>query len=145
MRLNGLFASCKSCARCFWRQMPNFKPVQWRETFVGRFVRFERPARYLYFRVLWRRKKLVRSKGNIPKQRKIIRNWQQNANVKRPTWHNTLKSAKSSSAFGERPLLTLINDSLSLNFLGMFLSSSWICVQNRKKNWPRCVQISCQI
>ena len=26
----------------------------------------------------------------------------------------------------------------------MFLSSSWICVQSSKKNWPRCVQISCQ-
>ena len=28
--------------------------VQWYETFVGRFGRFARPARYLYFRVLWR-------------------------------------------------------------------------------------------
>ena len=92
--------------------------------------------------VLWRWKQLVRSKGNIPKQRKIIRNWSQNAKVKRPTWHNTLKSAKSSSAFEQRHLLTLINDSLS--FQGMFLSSSWICVQSRKKHWPICVKISCQ-
>ena len=30
------------------------------------------------------------------------------------------------------------------NFLGMFLSSPWICVQSRKKNWPKYVQISCQ-
>ena len=35
-------------------------------------------------------------------------------------------------------------DRLSLNFLGMFLSSFWICVQSRKKNWPRSVQIFCQ-
>ena len=54
MRWHGLFASCKSCARCLWGQMPNLNPVQWSETFVGRFERFARPARYLYFRVLWR-------------------------------------------------------------------------------------------
>ena len=75
MRLHGLFASCKCSARCFWGQMPNLNPVQWSETFVGRFEQFARPARYLYFRVLWKWNKLVRSKGNIPKQRKIIRNW----------------------------------------------------------------------
>ena len=57
MRLHGLFVSCKTCARCFWGQMPNFNPVQWRGTFVGRFERFARPARYLFFRVLWRWKK----------------------------------------------------------------------------------------
>ena len=76
MRLHGLFASCKSCARCFLGQMPNLNPMQWSETFVSQFERFARPARYLYFRVLIMKvQKLVRSKGNIPKQRKIIRNY----------------------------------------------------------------------
>ena len=79
--------------------------------------------------------------GNIPKQHKIIIKWEQNAYVKRPTWHNTLKSAKSSSVFGQRHLLTLINDSLSLNFMDIFLLSSWIFVKRRKKHWPRCVKI----
>ena len=51
MWLNCLFASCKSCARCFWGQMPNLKPVQWREIFVARFERFTGTARYLSFRV----------------------------------------------------------------------------------------------
>ena len=46
-------------------------------------------------------KKTVRARGNIPKQRKIIRNWYQNAYVKRPYRHNTPKSAKSLSAFGQ--------------------------------------------
>ena len=63
---------------------------------------------------------------------------------KAPYLPNILKLAKSSSAFGQRPLLTLINDSLSLNFMDIFLSSSWICVQSRTKHWPRFVKISCQ-
>ena len=37
-------------------QMPNLNPVQWTETFVGRFERFERPARYLYFWLIEGRK-----------------------------------------------------------------------------------------
>ena len=57
MRLHRLIASCKSCARCFWGQMPNLNPVQWSKTFVGQFERFARPARYFYFRILWRWKK----------------------------------------------------------------------------------------
>ena len=124
--------------------MPNLNPVQWSEIIVGRFEQFARPVWNLYFRVLWRWQKPVRSRGNIPKQRKIIKNWYQNAYVKRPTWHNTLKLAKSSSAFGQRSLLTLINDSLSSNFRGIFLSSFLICVQSLEKHWPRCVKISCQ-
>ena len=36
----------------FEKNLPNLNPVQWSETFVGRFERFARPARYLYFRVL---------------------------------------------------------------------------------------------
>ena len=46
----------KLCAM-FWGHMLNLNPVQWSEIFVGRFERFARPARYLYFRVLWRWKK----------------------------------------------------------------------------------------
>ena len=53
----------------------NLNPVQWSETFLCKFERFARPARYFFFRVLWKWNKLVRSKGNNPKQRKIIRNW----------------------------------------------------------------------
>ena len=37
--------------------MSNLNTVQWSETFVGRFERFARPARYLYFRLSWRWKK----------------------------------------------------------------------------------------
>ena len=103
MRLYGLFASCISCARFVWGS----------ETFEGRFEQFARPARYLYFWVLWRWRKPVSSIWNIPKQRKITKKWKQNTYSKRPTWHNTLKLAKSSSAFGQRSLLTSINDSLS--------------------------------
>ena len=55
-----------------------------------------------------------------------------------------MKLAKSSSAFAQRSLLTLINDSFSLNFLGIFHSSLLICVQSRKTHWLRCVKISCQ-
>ena len=51
------FASCKCYGRWFWGQMPNLNPVQWSETFVGRFERFVRPARYLYLWVFWRLKK----------------------------------------------------------------------------------------
>ena len=36
----------------FWGQMPNLILVQLSKTFVGRFERFARPARYLCFRVL---------------------------------------------------------------------------------------------
>ena len=39
--------------------------------------------------------------------------------------------------------MTLINDSLSSNFLGTFISSSWIYVHSRIKNWLNCVNISC--
>ena len=28
--------------------------------------------------------------------------------------------------------------------MGIFLASSWVCAQSRKKHWPRCVKISCQ-
>ena len=48
MLLHGLFASCISCARCFWGQMTNLNPVQWSETFVGRCARFARTPWYLY-------------------------------------------------------------------------------------------------
>ena len=62
-------------------------------------------------------KKPVRSRRNLPKQRKsseIDNETHMYIFVRRPTWHNTLKSTKSSSASGKRPLLsTFINDSLS--------------------------------
>ena len=70
MRLHGLFVSCRSCARCFWRQMPNLNPVQWSETFVGRFEQFARPAQYLYFRVLWRLKKTTTIEREYSKTKK---------------------------------------------------------------------------
>ena len=115
--MHGLFVSCISCALFFLGQMPHLNTVQWSETFVGRFERFARPARHLYFRVLWRQRKPVRSIGNIPKQQKIIRSWLQNAFVKRPTWHNALKSAQSSSAFGQRPSTTFCPKTLWASFL----------------------------
>ena len=54
MRYHDLFASCKSCARCIWGQMQHLNLVQWSGSFAGRFEQFARPARYLYFRALWR-------------------------------------------------------------------------------------------
>ena len=38
----------------FRGQMLNLNPIQWSGTLVGRFERFARPVRYLYFRVSWR-------------------------------------------------------------------------------------------
>ena len=81
------------------------------------------------------------------KQRKIIKHWLKNLAymyVMRSTWHKTIQSAKSSSAFAQWLLLTLINVSLSFTFLGIILLSSWIWVQRRKKYWPRFDEISCQ-
>ena len=63
---------------------------------------------------------------------------------KKPYLAQYTKICKSSSAFGQRPLPTLINDSLSSNCQGIFLLSSLICVQSRKKHGPRCPTISCQ-
>ena len=63
----------------------------------------------------------------------------------RTTWQNIVKLAKSSSAFGQRPLLTLINDSLSSKFRSIFLSSSRVCVQRGEENTDQDVfKISCQ-
>ena len=49
-----------------------------------------------------------------------------------------------STAFGRWPLLTLINNSLSKNFLGVFPLSFCICVHSRNTDWQRCVKISWQ-
>ena len=100
----------------------------------------------IYFRVMWRWKNNNNREGifqNNEKSSELILKHIRKA----PNFSQTLKSAKSSSAkpFGQQPLLTLINDSLSLNFLGIFLSSSWMCVQRRKKFWPKYVKISFQI
>ena len=69
---NMAFLHLVKVVRCFWGQMPNWNPVQWSDTFVGRFERFARPARYLYFRVLWRWTSTVdreysKTKKNHPK------------------------------------------------------------------------------
>ena len=144
MRLHCLFASCRSCARCFLGTNAKFEPGLVKQNFCRSIWTVCTTCMIALLPCVMTVKKPGRSRGNIPKQRKIIKNWLHNAYVKRPNRHNTLKSANSSNIFGHRPLLTLINDSLSSNFLGIFLSSYWICVQSRKKQWPRCVKISCQ-
>ena len=49
---------------------PNLNLVQWSETFVGQFERFGQSARYLYYRVIMKVQRSVRSRGNVHKQRK---------------------------------------------------------------------------
>ena len=54
----------------FFGQLSNFNYVQWSKTFVGWFERCARPARYLYFRILWRWKKQYRREGIFQNNKK---------------------------------------------------------------------------
>ena len=56
--------------RNVFRTTAKFEPVQWSGTFVGRYVRFARPARDLYFRALWRWKKNSTVEGKCSKTTK---------------------------------------------------------------------------
>ena len=133
MRLHGLFASGKSCVRCFFSTNAKFEPCSVKRNFGRSTLTVCTTCAISLLPGIMKVTKTSTVEREYSKTRKNHHNLI-SKRLRKATWHNTLKLAKSSSSFGQRPLLTLIIDSLSSNFRGIFLLSSWFCVQSRKKH-----------
>ena len=141
MRLHDLFSSCKSFARCFWWQMPKFEPGSVKRNVVRSIWTVCTTCTISLLGYYEDEKKSAVERETMKNHQILITN----CISKAPFLVQYTKIViKSSRSFGQRSLLTLIKGSLSWNILDVFLSSSWICVENKKAHWPRCVKIASQ-